>query len=263
MKLLLIPLDDSVLFPDMTATIAADVGDEERVLRAAARTTASSPRSARSPRCSRRARVPGAGRVATLAGLHRGVARRPPRPTPTARCASRSTRSEDSSPASERTRELEREYRAVVEEILELRGDDGRIPASCARSPSRARSPTPRATAPTLDARTRCALLETRRRHRAPRAGGRAAARAPRRASGPQAHPRRRRGRRRDPAARVLPAQADGVDPQGAGRGRRLRDRGVPRRRSRKPACPRTSREQARRSCAASSAAASSRARAR
>ena len=28
-----------------------------------------------------------------------------------------------------RTRELEREYRAVVEEILELRGDDGRIAA--------------------------------------------------------------------------------------------------------------------------------------
>ena len=31
-----------------------------------------------------------------------------------------------------KTRELEREYRAVVEEILELRGDDGRI--SCLRA---------------------------------------------------------------------------------------------------------------------------------
>ena len=31
--------------------------------------------------------------------------------------------------ADERTRELEREYRAVVEEILELRGDDGRVSA--------------------------------------------------------------------------------------------------------------------------------------
>ena len=36
-------------------------------------------------------------------------------------------------PVDGRTRELEREYRAVVEEILELRGDDGRI-ASFLRS---------------------------------------------------------------------------------------------------------------------------------
>jgi ATP-dependent Lon protease len=35
----------------------------------------------------------------------------------------------DATPAPTQTRELEREYRAVVEEILELRGDDGRISA--------------------------------------------------------------------------------------------------------------------------------------
>ena len=35
----------------------------------------------------------------------------------------------DDVPVDKRTRELEREYRAVVEEILELRGDDGRIAA--------------------------------------------------------------------------------------------------------------------------------------
>src|SRR4029078_2664881 len=33
----------------------------------------------------------------------------------------------DGIPTDERTRELEAEYRAVVEELLELRGDDGRI----------------------------------------------------------------------------------------------------------------------------------------
>ena len=32
-------------------------------------------------------------------------------------------------PTDARTRELEREYRPVVEEILDLRGDDGRIKA--------------------------------------------------------------------------------------------------------------------------------------
>ena len=35
----------------------------------------------------------------------------------------------DEVPPAHLTRELEREYRAVVEEILELRGDDGRISA--------------------------------------------------------------------------------------------------------------------------------------
>src|SRR5207245_8837660 len=35
----------------------------------------------------------------------------------------------DEVPVDGRTRELEREYRAIVEEILELRGDDGRISA--------------------------------------------------------------------------------------------------------------------------------------
>jgi ATP-dependent Lon protease len=52
-------------------------------------------------------------------------------------------------PVDGRTRELEREYRAVVEEILELRGDDGRIAAFSARSVSRARWPTRPATRPT------------------------------------------------------------------------------------------------------------------
>ena len=35
----------------------------------------------------------------------------------------------DGHPDDEHTQELTREYRAVVEEILELRGDDGRIAA--------------------------------------------------------------------------------------------------------------------------------------
>ena len=39
------------------------------------------------------------------------------------------TEHEDDVPGDGRTRELETEYRAVVEEILELRGDDGRIQA--------------------------------------------------------------------------------------------------------------------------------------
>ena len=48
------------------------------------------------------------------------------------------------------------------------------------------------------------------------------------RAAGAQAHPRRRRVRRAEAAARVLPAPADGRDPQGARRGRGLGGRRVP-----------------------------------
>ena len=51
----------------------------------------------------------------------------PPRPALTATCLCRSTSVADEVPVDGRTRELQREYRAVVEEILELRGADHRI----------------------------------------------------------------------------------------------------------------------------------------
>ena len=66
------------------------------------------------------------------------------------------------------------------------------------------------------------------RRRRAAGAGAAPAARPAGRAAGAQAHPRRRRVGRPEAAARVLPAQADGLDPQGARRRRRVRGRGVP-----------------------------------
>jgi ATP-dependent Lon protease len=55
----------------------------------------------------------------------------------------------DVAPPQELTADLEREYRAVVEEILELRGDDGRISAFVRSITSRARWPTRPATRPT------------------------------------------------------------------------------------------------------------------
>src|SRR5215212_4875132 len=74
--LLLIPLDDTVVFPNMNVTLSADVGDDAE------------------------------GR------LRVEVQEQP-----------------DVEPPGVKTRYLEREYRAVVEEILDLRGDDGRISA--------------------------------------------------------------------------------------------------------------------------------------
>src|SRR5947208_1918690 len=125
MRLLLVPLEDSILFPNMTATIAADVGGEKRVLVL--------PRDGEQfgdlgtvAEVIEFARVRGAGPVATVAGLHRGI---PGQATPDTdgRLRVEVTEVHDGTPADERTRELEREYRAVVEEILELRGDDGRV----------------------------------------------------------------------------------------------------------------------------------------
>ena len=123
--MLLVPLEDLVVFPNMNVTLTVDVGSEERVLLvprhendyASVGTVAE---------VTDRVRLPGGGRAVALNGLYRGVAGHAQtdgqgdlrveveeRPDP------------DESDA--RTRELEREYRAVVEEILELRGDDGRI----------------------------------------------------------------------------------------------------------------------------------------
>ncbi len=57
----------------------------------------------------------------------------PPTPIRTGGCTSRSRSGPIPTPVDGKTRNLEREYRAIVEEILEVRGDDGRI-ASFLRS---------------------------------------------------------------------------------------------------------------------------------
>jgi ATP-dependent Lon protease len=127
MQLLLVPLDDSVLFPSMTATLAAEVGDEKRVfvlprdgdVYAQVGTVAEVLDTAR---------LPGAGEVATLVGLHRGLAGAAT-PGADGRLRIEVQEIHDGTPTDERTTELEREYRAVVEEILELRGTDGRVAA--------------------------------------------------------------------------------------------------------------------------------------
>jgi len=126
-RLRIIPLDDTVVFPGMPVTLTVDVGGDERVLLVPRRehTYANVGIVAE---VSERVRLAGRGLAVSLIGLHRatlgraaedqdGVLRVDYEPRP------------DDSPAATVTRELEREYRAVVDEILELRGDDGRIRA--------------------------------------------------------------------------------------------------------------------------------------
>ena len=127
MQLLLIPLDDSILFPGMSATIAADVGEAERVF-VLPRTDGEYGRVGTVAEVVEKGRLPGGVDVVTLTGLHRGLAGVGGAGTD-GQLTVEVEEIEDGIPTDDRTRELEREYRAVVEEILDLRGDDGRIAA--------------------------------------------------------------------------------------------------------------------------------------
>ncbi len=124
---LLVPLEDAVVFPTMTLTLAVDVGDEERVL-LVPRHEHDFARVGTVADVTERVRLPGGGWAVVLAGLHRGVAGAA-QTAPDGRLFVEVEDHPDDVPVDGRTRELEREYRAVVEELLELRGDDGRIAA--------------------------------------------------------------------------------------------------------------------------------------
>src|SRR3954454_4931235 len=116
--LLLIPLDDIVVFPHMSPTLTVDVGDEERVF-LVPRHVGEFATVGTVAEVVDQVRLPGGGHAVELMGLHRGLAR-------AARTGLRGElrveveEHEDNVPVDGKTRDLEREYRAVVEEILEL-----------------------------------------------------------------------------------------------------------------------------------------------
>src|SRR5881398_1575407 len=123
--LLLVPLDDTVVFPNMNVTITADVGDEERVL-LVPRHNGEYAKVGTVAEVSERVRLPGGVAAVSLVGLHRGIAGAA-HTDAQGRLRVEVQEQPDVAPPRVKTRELEREYRAVVEEILELRGDDGRV----------------------------------------------------------------------------------------------------------------------------------------
>jgi ATP-dependent Lon protease len=126
-RLLLVPLEDVVVFPTMNLTLTVDVGDEQRVLLVPRHESAFASVGTVAD-VSDRVRLPGGGRAVVLNGLHRGVAGAA-HTAPDGKLYVEVEDHPDDEPVDGRTRELEREYRAVVEELLELRGDDGRIQA--------------------------------------------------------------------------------------------------------------------------------------
>src|ERR1043166_9137370 len=126
-RLRIIPLDDTVVFPGMPATLTDDAGDNGRVLLVPRHDNVYAKVGVVAE-VSERVRLAGRGLATTLMGVHRatlgsaaegkdGVLRVDYEARP------------DQAPRPHLTRELEREYRAVVDEILEMRGDDGRIKA--------------------------------------------------------------------------------------------------------------------------------------
>jgi ATP-dependent Lon protease len=126
-RLLLVPLEDIVVFPNMNVTLTVDVGDEERVL-LVPKHEDEYAKVGTVAEVTDRIRLPGGGRAVALNGLHRGVAGAATSDSQ-GRLFVEVEERPDGESADGRARELEREYRAVVEEILELRGDDGRIAA--------------------------------------------------------------------------------------------------------------------------------------
>jgi ATP-dependent Lon protease len=159
MAYLLIPLDDAFVFPGVSASLPIDVGDEERVF-LLPRRDGEFGRVGVVAEVVERGRSRGGTPMTTVLGLHRGLAG-----------AGEAGDGEglrievqevhDGQPDDEHTRELEREYRAVVAEILDLRGDDGRIAAFLRSVGEPGALADTAALSPELSVQQRLRLLET------------------------------------------------------------------------------------------------------
>jgi ATP-dependent Lon protease len=124
----LIPLDEAIVFPTVTATLPIDVGEDERVFLIPRREgeygRVGVVAEVIETGLSRRGNP-----VATVVGLHRGLIAGGAQAGEGETLRVEVQEIRDGHPEDEHTHELSTEYRAVVEEILEHRGDDGRIAA--------------------------------------------------------------------------------------------------------------------------------------
>jgi ATP-dependent Lon protease len=123
----LVPLDDAVVFPGMDVTLPLALGEEPQVLLV--------PRHGNHyakvgviAKVVERVRMPGRTQAVALSALHRAVVGAA-QPGSDGELHAHVEEHPDVPPPPAKTHDLEREYRAVVNEILELRGDDGRLAA--------------------------------------------------------------------------------------------------------------------------------------
>ncbi len=121
----LIPTDNIVVFPGMDVTLPISVGDESTVLLV--------PREGTNfasvgivAEVLQSVRLPGGVRAVNLKGLRRGIAGAA-QPDSEGNLRVEVDERPDENPPAEEVAELELQYRALIAEILELRGDDGRI----------------------------------------------------------------------------------------------------------------------------------------
>jgi ATP-dependent Lon protease len=126
-RLRMIPLDDTVVFPGMPVTVPVDVGSDDRVLLVPRHDNTYSKVGVVAE-VADRVRLAGRGVAVSLTGLHRAILGGASSDQDGVLRVDYEARPDQVPPATV-TRELEREYRAVVDEILEMRGDDGRIRA--------------------------------------------------------------------------------------------------------------------------------------
>ena len=124
---LLIPLEDAVVFPNMNITLPIDVGDEERVLLVPTHDNEYANVGVVAD-VAERATLPRGVSAVSLIAVHRAVLGAAETDSQGRLRVQAETHPEEAL-APVRTRQLEQEYRAVVEEKLELRGDDGRVAA--------------------------------------------------------------------------------------------------------------------------------------
>jgi ATP-dependent Lon protease len=126
-RLRIVPLDETVVFPGMPVTLPVDVGSDDQVL-LVPRHESTYANVGVVAEVSDRVRLAGRGLAVSLMGLHRAILRGAAADQDGVLRVDYEPRPDDR-PAPNLTRDLEREYRAIVDEILELRGDDGRIRA--------------------------------------------------------------------------------------------------------------------------------------
>ena len=127
-RLRIVPLDDAVIFPGMRVTLPLEnTGNDARVL-LVPRQGSGFARVGVVAELSNRVRLSGHDAAVGIVGLHRGIPGAADTDHEGVLRVSVDERP-DVAPPAHLTRDLEREYRAVVEEILELKGDDGRISA--------------------------------------------------------------------------------------------------------------------------------------
>ncbi len=129
MSYLLVPLDDAIVFPSVSANLQIDAGDEDQVF-LLTRRDGEFERVGVVAEVIERGHGPQGEPVATVVGIRRGLAgaARADAGDPEA-LRIEVQEIHDGQPDDEHTKELAREYRAIVEEILELLGAGGRIAA--------------------------------------------------------------------------------------------------------------------------------------